>query len=326
MNPSKKVWLEKIINNNCKNIAGIVVQKDGNIRYEKYYNGYTKADTVHIASVTKSIVSALFGIAIAQGYIKSLDQKILDYFPDYTIKKGEKTIQEITIQNMMTMTVPYKCKTEPYEKVMSGEHWIKEALDLMGGSGKIGKFTYSPLIGTQVLSGIFTKATGQSLLEFARENLFSPLGIYVGNNVVLHGKEENLEYLKGKNISGWVVDPEGFHTAGWGLALTPLDMAKIGQLYLNLGVWEGKQIIPSDWINESTRVHCQWGNMSYGYLWWIMDEKEPTYAALGQGGNVIYVNTKKKMVVSIASLFLPKVMDRIKLIEEYVLPAFEEEE
>ncbi len=97
--------------------------------------------------------------------------------------------------------------------------------------------------------------------------------------------------MNDKNISGWVVDSQGINTASWGLFLTPVDMAKIGQLYLYGGMWNGEQIVPAGWIDESTNEHSRWGELSYGYLWWIIDDKEHIYAALGDGGNVIYVNT-----------------------------------
>ncbi len=323
MDQRKKVLLEKLINSSYNNTAGLIVLKNGKTLYENYFNEYTAANAVHVASVTKSIFSALIGIAIGNGQIESMDQKVLEFFPNYTINRGEKTIQRVTIKNMLTMTAPYKYKSEPYEQFFASDNWIKFALDLLGGRGQIGEFTYSAIIGTHILSSILIKATGQSVFDFATENLFSPLGIQVGNNVVLQNKEEQLAFFKDKNVSGWVADQQGVNPAGWGLTLTPMDMAKIGQLYLDGGLWKDKQIIPAWWIDESTKEHSRWGKLSYGYLWWILDDKEHIYAALGDGGNVIYVNTKKKMVVSIASLFVPHAKDRIKLIKEYIEPMFE---
>ncbi len=118
MNQRKNIWLEKIINSSYNNTAGIIVLKNGKTLYENYYNGYTAANPVHVASVTKSIFSALIGIAIENGHIKSIDQKVLDFFPDYTVKTGEKTIQTVTLKNMLTMTAPYKYKVKPYRKVL----------------------------------------------------------------------------------------------------------------------------------------------------------------------------------------------------------------
>ena len=322
MNQRDKIWFEKIINSSYNNTAGIVVLKNGSTLYENYFNHYTATDSIHIASVTKSIVSALVGIAIEKGYIKSIDQNVLDFFPDYTILPGEKTIQSITMKHMLTMTAPYKYKVEPYEKFFASDHWANAALDLLGGKGQVGQFMYSAIVGIHILSGILVKATGQSVFDFATKYLFAPLDIHVERNVVLHTKEEQLAFFEGTNVSGWVADPQGVNPAGWGLTLTPMDMAKIGQLYLDGGVWSDKQIVPSWWIDESTNEHSRWDSLSYGYLWWIIDDKEKIYAALGDGGNVIYVNSKKNLVIAIASLFMPRAKDRIKLIKEYIEPMF----
>ncbi|WP_027398891.1 serine hydrolase domain-containing protein [Anaerovorax odorimutans] len=326
MNQKKIEELEKTINSDYSNIAGIIVKKNGIKLYEKYFNGYAINNAIHVASVTKSVFSALIGIAIDKGYIKSINRKVLDFFPDYTVEIGEKTIQGVTIRNLLTMTAPYKYKTEPYEKFFTSQNPTKDALDLLGGEGAIGEFNYSAIGGTHLLSGILVRATGQSILDFATEKLFSPLGINVTHNLVLRNKEEHMAVMNDKNTSGWVVDPQGINTASWGLFLTPTDMAKIGQLYLNGGTWDGKQIVSAKWISESTIEHSrcfQWGNLSYGYLWWIIDKD--CYAALGDGGNVIYVNAKKEMVISIASIFMPDAKDRIELIKEYIEPIFVEE-
>lgn len=320
MNQEKIIELEKEISNYHNNITGIVVLKNGETFYEKYFNDYTVTDSIHVASVTKSILSVLVGIAIDKGHIKSIDQKVMDFFKDYNIKSDETIFRKITIKNMLTMTAPYKCESEPYEEFFLSDNWLKYALDLLGGNGKIGEFKYSPIVGIHIMSGILVNAIGKSVFDFAVENLFIPLGINVKDNVVLHNKEEHIAFFQDKNISGWVADLQGINTAGWGLTLTPMDMAKIGQLYLNGGIWNDKQIVSAGWIEESTKEHSRWGEMLYGYLWWVIDDKEHVYAALGDGGNVIYVNTKKKMVVSITSLLMPDTKDRIELIKEYIEP------
>lgn len=316
--------LENLIQADYSNIAGIVVLHGGKKVYEGYFHGYTAEDTIHVASVTKSVISVLIGIAVDQGYIKNIDQKVLEFFPHYRVKRGEKTIQNVTIKNLLTMTAPYKYKSEPYTKVYTSDDWTKAALDLLGGKGDIGEFRYST-IGTQVLSGILAKATGYSVLDFATENLFEPLGIKVSHNVSIHCKEEHFNFLKDKYVAGWVLDPKGINTAGWGLTLTPRDMAKIGQLYLDKGFWNGRQILSSKWIEESTKENSRWGTLPYGYLWWIVDNGEDScYAALGDGGNVIFVNPQKKMVIAIASRFIPRAKDRIELIGKYIVPLFKD--
>lgn len=323
MNQEKLKELEKTIAADYGNIAGMVVLKDGEKLYENYFNGCAATDRIHVFSVTKSIVSVLIGIAMDKGYIKSTDQKVLEFFPNYTVKKREKTIQNITLENLLTMTAPYKYKFTPYKKYFTSGDWVKFTLDLSGGRGQTGKFRYAPLIGSDILTGIITNATEQSVFDFATKNLFEPLEITVKSNIVFHNKEEQMTFNKAKNISGWVADPNGVNTGGWGLTLSPSDMAKIGQLYLNGGIWNGQEIVSKKWIDESTKEHSRWEkrNLPYGYLWWLGNDGEG-YAAMGDGGNIIYVNPKKKMVVAIASLFVPRVKDRIKLIKEHIEPIF----
>lgn len=319
MNNNSISNFEDLIKKEYSNIAGIAIVKDESLIYEKYFDGYTKDDLLHIASVTKSIISILIGIALYKGYVKNIEQKILEFFPDYTIKRGEKTMQNVTIKNLLTMTAPFKYKSEPYTKVYSSDDWVKAALDLLGGKSEIGEFKYST-VGINILSGVLTNATGQSVIGFAKENLFKPLGIKVPKNTFIQNKEDYLTFLKDKYVTGWIADPKGVNTAGWGLTLTPRDMIKIGQLYLNGGEWNGEQILSSQWVEDSTKVKSQWGELSYGYLWWIVDD---CYAALGDGGNVIFINPKKKMVVTIASRFMPRAKDRIELIRNHIMPLFE---
>lgn len=325
MKSDKILELENKIKSDYKNIAGVVVLKEGKTVYENYFNGCTSSSTLHVYSVTKSIISILIGIAIDKGYIKSVDQRVLDFFPDYTVQKTEK-IQNITLENLLTMTASYKYKSLPYENYFTSDNWVNFTLDLLGGEEEIGEFSYAPLIGPDILSGILTKATGQSVLDFATENLFAPLGITVDGNITFNSKEEQMAFYESSDMSGWVADPTGINAGGWGLTLTAMDMAKIGELYLNGGIYNGKQIVSKKWIKDSTMEHSRWKeqNLPYGYLWWIAgDEGEHGYAAMGDGGNVIYVNEDKKIVVSIAAFFAPNVTDRIEFIKEYIEPIFE---
>lgn len=327
MNQEKITELENVIDKDHSNIAGMVVLKNGETLYEKYFNGCTADSRIHVYSVTKSILSVLIGIAMDRGYIKSVSQKVLDFFPDYTVKKGEKTIQDITLEHLLTMTAPYKYKSAPYTKYFTSDNFVKFTLDLLGGRGQIGDFRYTPLIGPDILSGILANSTGRSVLDLASENLFSPLGITVARSLTFQSKEEQMAFNTSTDLSGWASDPAGNHTGGWGLSLSPVDMAKIGQLYLDGGVWNGKQIVSKSWIEESTKEHSRWEkcNLPYGYLWWLSGDTEQGFSAMGDGGNVIYVNTHREMVISIASLFAKNVKDRIAFIKDYVEPAFDKD-
>lgn len=325
MNSEKWAALEPIISEKHTNMAGIVVRHKGEIRYTNYFNACTATSPVHVFSVTKSIVSLLIGIALDRGLIGSLDQPVLDFFPDYRIKRGEKTLQQITLRHLLTMTAPYKYKSAPYTRFFTSDDWVTASLDLLGGKGQIGEFRYTPLIGPDILSGILVRATGQSVLDFATECLFAPLGITVASSVIFQDKEEHFAFLQAKAPSGWVADPNGVNTAGWGLTLTAMDMATIGQLCLDGGKWQGNRLVSAEWINENTREHSRWEqlNLPYGYLWWtgIADG----YAAMGDCGNVIYVNPRKHTVVAIASLYKPRAKDCIELIQTCIEPLLEQD-
>lgn len=326
MNQEKIAEMEAIVAADYSNMAGMVIMKEGKAVYEKYFCGCTEADRIHVFSVTKSILSILIGIALDKGYIHSVDQKVLEFYPEYTVKKGEKTIQNVTIKDMLTMTAPYKYKSNPYTKYFTSMDWVKFSLDVLGGKGQIGEFRYAPIVGPDILSGILERAAGQSVFEFAKEYLFAPLGITVEKTITFHSKEEQMAFYKATDISCWVAGPTGVNTAGWGLTLSPMDMAKIGQLFLNGGVWNGNRIVSEKWVSDSTSEQSRWKqrDLPYGYLWWI-NEQDNGYAAMGDGGNIIYVSPDKNMVVASTSLFYPRAKDRIEFIKKYVEPIFEEE-
>lgn len=322
MNPSQTNILEETIGREHAGIAGLVVVHDGEIRYETYRNGYAAADALHVFSVTKSVFSALVGIAVGQGLIRSVHEPVLGFFPEYTPPAGETTAQRVSIEHLLTMTAPYKYDVEPYERFFASPNPVTDALNYLGGDKPIGAFNYSAVGGTHILSAILTRAAGMSVLDYATEHLFRPLGIDVPGNIVLRSAEEHMRVMADRHTRGWAVDPQGRNTASWGLFLTPRDMAKIGRLYLQRGVWNGEQIIPERWVAQSTAVQSRFGSLGYGYLWWVVDEAERCFAALGDGGNVIYVNGKRSLVVAIAATNAPAVNDRIALIKAHIEPYF----
>jgi len=317
MDSGKLSELEPVILSGYSNINGIVVVKAGNIVYEKYFNGYGPNDTFHVASVTKSIISALIGIAIDARFIEHTDQKVLDFFPEYVPDAVDKQKREITIRHLLTMTVPYPFEDwqEPLENMCIQPDWTKYILDIMGQNGHIGAFKYSTA-GAHLLSAIITRSTGKSAREFANERLFSPIGIKEIPNHEM--KAFGFDDLFGKNVKGWVNDPQHHSTGGWGLTLNPRDMARFGLLYLRRGIWDNNRIISKTWIDESiakTPNH-------YGYMWWLREENGVSaYSALGDGGNVICCIPEKDLVVAIASEFMMNPRDRWTLIKESVIPS-----
>lgn len=308
------------------NICQIAAYKDGREVYSDEWNNYTKDDTCHVMSVTKSIVALLVGIAIDQKMIKSVNEPILSFFPDYKVKRGEKTIQKVTIKHLLTMTAPYKYKYEPWTKICSSDDWTISALDFLGGrAGLTGEFKYSTL-GIHILTGIIAKVSGMKTVDFANQYLFEPLGMKTNQNYLAETAEEHKAFTMSKAPQGhiWFCDPQGIATAGYGLCLSAMDAAKIGQLCLDKGMCCGKQIVSSKWIEEMTKPYHQCGeefrNMSYGYFWWVLDRKGNDYSAIGNSGNVIYVNTTHNIVIAMTSYFKPAVFDRVDFIQKYIVP------
>ncbi|TKI82653.1 serine hydrolase, partial [Bacillus cereus] len=165
--------LDQIIQEEYKNMNGMLVVRKGNVIFERYYNGHGLDDAFHIASVTKTIISALIGICIDKGYIKSVDQKVIEFFPEYKVKSSE-----VTVRHLLTMTAPYPFIDwqEPLEELCTQQDWIQYTLNRIGNGGEIGSFKYSSA-GAHILSAIITNATGKNAREFANEYLFQPLGM-----------------------------------------------------------------------------------------------------------------------------------------------------
>lgn len=311
---------------NESNICQICVIRDGKTVYEESWRGFRPEDPVNVNSVTKGVMAILAGIAFDKGFLKSVDEKVMDFFPDYTVKKGEKMIYDVTIKHMLTMTAPYKGKSEPWKKVCTSEDWTKAALDFLGGrSGITGEFRYATL-GIQILAGIIERASGQKLIDLANNDLFLPLGIPEHS---IHGdssKEDQFDFFmnKGPRKNEWYSDPQGSVTAGWGLCAAGRDLAKIGEMVLHDGNYDGKQIVSKEWIRQmlTPQLHLgeRFGNMDYGYLWYKPYDKREVYAAIGDSGNIIYVNREKNVAAGITGTFKPRIFDRVEFIEKQVLP------
>lgn len=299
-----------------RNINGIVVQKQGTVVYEQYFNGYGPSDPHHVASVTKSVISALIGIAIEAGYIKDADQQVTDFFPELVTKEDIARLKDITIRRLLTMTVPYPYPDwrEPLDELCQQPDWPAYILSRMGRGGNVGEFKYSSG-GAHLLSAILTRSTGVCASEFANERLFKPAGM----RVIPDREMESFGYdeLFGGKVTGWVKDPGGNSTGGWGLTLTPRDMAAFGRLYLDYGQAGGRHVLSKSWIDASTATNPN----RYGYLWWLMEEEDiAAYSAMGDGGNVICCLPEHNVVTAIASSIVPDPLDRWAFIKKYILP------
>jgi CubicO group peptidase (beta-lactamase class C family) len=265
---------------------------------EEYFHGYN-AETLHmIQSVTKSFMSALIGIAIEKGFIKDVNQKILGFFSNHNlIKNLDERKKAIKLEDLLTMRTGIdfyegQFGSPNFELNRLSTGWDKFYLDLPMISDPGTKFRYDTG-GTVLLSSILKNLTGMHADDFADKYLFNHLDI---------------------SKKFWVKNNEGHPHSGGGLHLTPRDMAKLGQLYLQKGVWEGKQIIPAHWITESFKRHVKFSKLpknhpyaGYGYYWWILkidprdESKGYIYTALGLWGQFIFVIPEYNMVVAVNS-------------------------
>lgn len=318
--------LHDLIAKHQPNICQIVAYRNNEKVYSDCWNDYKADDCTHIMSATKSIIALLIGIALDKGQIRSIDDKVLDYFPDYKVKRGEKTIYDVTIRHLLTMRAPYKCKGDPWTKVCFSDNWTFSSLDFLGGrKGLTDEFNYQTVC-LHILSGILYRVTGMKTVDYVNRYLFEPLGVAMHENYYAETAEEHKRFTIGKTPKDniWFCDPDGLGTPGYGLCMSAEDMAKIGLLCLNKGIYDGKQIVSANWIEEMTTPRTvesdHFRGMDYGNLWWIIDREKKIYAAIGNSGNVIYVNPEKNIVVAVASYFKPTVFDRVDFIQEYIEP------
>jgi len=274
------------VQNSGFEVNSVIVIRHGYIVYEKYFRSPWNKDRFHnIYSCTKSVMSSLVGIAIQQGKIKSLHDKLVDYFPNRTIQNLDERKKNITLLHIMTMkagfdwperTYPYTDPRNPIIQELRSNDTIQFVLDRPMATQPGTIWTYNGG-GSQIFSAIVTDKTGMNTMEFAKKNLFNPLGI--------------------TNFT-WRKDQQGIYDAGGGLSMTPRDMAKYGYLILNKGVWEGKQIIPADFVAESVKTQTTFNaNSGYGYQSWWTFPLDAYYFAAGIRGQRIYIMEKQDMVV-----------------------------
>ncbi|MCR5249715.1 MAG: beta-lactamase family protein [Lachnospiraceae bacterium] len=311
---------------NESNICQIYAIKDGDMAFDDCWRGFKTEDAMNVNSVTKGVTALLAGIALDKGFIRSVDQKVMDFFPDHVVKRGEKTIYDVTVRHLLTMTAPYKGKSEPWKKVCTSQDWTLAILDHLGGrNGITGEFRYATL-GIQILVGIIERATAEKCIDFANRHLFAPLGL---PDRIPHGdssKEDQFDFFMNKNPRKheWYTDPQGSVTAGWGLCMSAKDMAVIGALVLDGGLHGGKRIISEEYVKDMLAPHVKLGErfgfMNYGYLWYKPHDDKEVYAAIGDSGNIIYVNKERNVSVGMTGTFKARIFDRVDFIEQKVLP------
>ncbi|GHO48347.1 serine hydrolase domain-containing protein [Ktedonospora formicarum] len=318
-------------------MRSILIVRSGYLLFEQYYQGAGPLHYHNINSITKSITSALVGIALQEGLLSSLDQCLLPFFPHYFPDDVRK--QDITIRHLLTMSSGFQ---EPSDDILtfledtaSTEKIL--ARPMRHTPGKVHRYDDVSL---HCLSLILTSLTKMPLAAYAQSRLFEPLGIWQD--------EEGRKYpwRKGTSIKAephplglwtkddtllWSIDTRGFNPAGYGLQLTPREMAKFGYLCLNGGSWDGLQVIPAAYMQETWMNHMTTPKgEGYGYLWFLPQWNGcRVCCAAGHGGQVIAVVPDLDLVVVITMQThigpdgppLPPL-----LMKEFVLPAFSPQE
>lgn len=295
--------LDEYIKSELPHFRSLLISRNGYLVFEKYYHGSYANEFQNMQSVTKSITSALFGIALQKDYIKSLDDKVMDYFAEYKDSITDARVNEITILHLLTMssgideipTMFGKNETNPNKST------LQTKLIFNPGSG----FKYSSP-SAHLLSGILYRTTGISVLKFAEENLFQPLGI---EKVV------------------WYSDNNGLHLGCGSSLWRARDLLKFGQLYLNNGKWNGKELIPSAYVDESTKKHISgdfYGNkVDYGYLWWISNiSSYKVFSAEGYGSQILRIIPKLDLVILCTSDWQkPVYPEQEAIIKDFIIPS-----
>lgn len=291
-------------------LNSLLIARHGTLVAEQYFRGMTARRKVNIKSASKSVLSALVGIALYEGHLDSLAQPIADFFPDYFDAATDPRKRAITLRHLLTMTPGLESTSfGNYGAWVGSRNWVRYALDqpmirAPGGDAMI----YSTGT-THLLSAILTKATGMSTLAYARARLFGPMGIA---------------------LPAWDRDPQGTYLGGNNMALSPRELLHFGQLYLDGGRYGDQQLIPTAWIYASTRRYITktFRGFEYGYLWWIEDfAGYETWFAWGYGGQYVFVVPALGLVVACTSALTgrPRGVDHnarlYDLLESYVLPA-----
>jgi len=269
-------------------LHSLLVSDNGELVVEKYFNGSTAQRTANVKSVSKSVISALVGIAIDQGYVSGLDQPISEFDGDLLSTHSGTARDNITIGNLLSMQSGLETTSfYNYGAWVLSDDWIEFALQQPLRAPPGTKLQYSTG-NTHLLSAILTVATGKSTLEFAREVLGRPLGF---------------------QLASWPQDPKGIYFGGNNMEFTPRQMLAFGELYLNNGRANGRQVIPAGWVKTSLQPLAESAREAgrfYGYGWWTRDMAGvQTSFAWGYGGQFILLVPEMSLVVVTTSSSLP---------------------
>jgi CubicO group peptidase (beta-lactamase class C family) len=296
-----------------RDLRAVLVSVCGFTVVERYQRSQPQ-DHHNVASVTKSVVSALVGIAIHDGLIRDVDQSVGELLPE---RRAAMTpaVAALTLKQLLTMTAGLDVDRSDYAP-SPWEQGSDEVATILreGIQQSPGAFGYSSA-SAHLVGAIVARAAGRSLLEYAREKLFEPLAI--ATTPVFAPVLDSSYVVPGYDAAGfaWPVDHQGAHRGDSWLRLTPSDLLKLGQLYLDNGRAGGRQVVPSDWVRDSTVQHVRTNagpaGEGYGYLWWVTTaDGLPAFTAAGFGGQLVEVVPSQHLVaVFVTELSVPKIRD-----------------
>ena len=281
-------------------LRSVLIVRSGYIVFENYYHGWTQSRYQNVNSVTKSVTSALVGIALHEGYLQSLDQTLLSFFPEYTPQALDPRKQAITLRHLLSMSSGYQVPPRDVETFLEDTTSDEKMLDrpLQHNPGEA--FGYDD-VSCHFLSRILHRVTHMPLAHYAQTRLFEPLGIWRDEQGTLSpwaagtrsaDTPHPFALWNAQEDALWSVDPQGYHPAGLGLQLTTREMATFGYLYLNHGWWNGQAIIPENYVRDSLSQHSvTTRGEPYGYLWYVIPQwyGYTAYLAIGFGGQLIAV-------------------------------------
>jgi CubicO group peptidase (beta-lactamase class C family) len=316
-------------------LRSVLVVRHGRLVVERYYHGATPASYFNVFSVTKSVTSALVGIALGDRELAGLDQPAGRLLARHLPPRPDPRIRAITLEHLLTMTAGLPPDTAPETPpgwVRAGD-WVGYLLRQRPATRPGTRFAYSSA-SSHLLSAIVADATGQTTLRYARDRLFAPLGIASDPAFEPEFAPRNAAAYERAGFA-WPTDPKGYHLGYGFLKLTARDMAKLGYLYLKGGAWEGGQVVPADYVRASTRRQVPTGRAAdpgegYGYQWWTMTERgHPAFAAIGLGGQLIEVVPDLDLVVVMTSAAgtvedIRAAGDSRRLVADVVVPAVKE--
>lgn len=302
------------LSQNDHDMHSVLVVKNGTLLLEEYFGSFSAADPHDLRSATKSIISLLMGIAIDKGMVEDIDDPIFKYLPGNPGKNEDPRKAKITIRHLLTMSAGLDCddwnsqSKGQEDKVYRKRDWIQYTLDLPMVNDPGAVSTYCSM-GVVLAAEIIAQASGIGIDEFADRYLFRPLGI----DQVAWGHTSNREVI----------------SSGKRLYMRPRDMAKIGQLVLDNGEWQGRQLVSKAWLESTTTKQTKLGGVDYGFLWWQIPIRSGGDAivsktATGNGGQYIMVFDDADLVVVFTGGAYNSAEDKLPfaIVRDVVLPTF----